>query len=180
MVRTYPAYFIEGDILQFAGLAMLLTGVLQYTKRPPLYSAIIGIPFFVIAAAYTVIAYLNGYGMMACGDADFYKMSVTDAVACIGIAFGYVGLMRLVTRSFPNKLRFFVVKVSSRVNDIYIIHWIILEWVADAFLAWYLELTPGLFSVSLIGILVLAAAVPLSFVKNNVKNRLASKKTADR
>ena len=48
--------FADGDILQFAGLAMIVTGFLQDTGNPPLYAVIIGV---VLSVAHTFIPTLT-------------------------------------------------------------------------------------------------------------------------
>ena len=242
MSLIYLSCLIEGDILQFAGLAMMLTGLLQRFENPPVWALGIGIglslvhtfipviefdgifpsfltglfvytecpmmemcfplfgwyifvgagyllgswlrktaepaplylkagiPCFVLSVLYLIISRRNVYGMMGIED-YFYKMIFPDACASLGIFAGCIGLMYVLAGHIPQKTTSFIVRVSSCVNEIYIIHWIIMEWIVHVIVRRILGFSSDIYGAALIGILILFAAVPLGFEYSKLKKR---------
>ena len=224
--------FFEGDILQFAGLAMIVTGLMQKTKNPPLYAFLLGcalsivhtflpelhfssqlpyaltglffyagdceidmcFPFFawylfvgfgyllgsrhkqkqystafyckvgipcaVIAAAFFVYCAIRQTGPMQPDVEGIYRMQFPEGLAILGWFLCFFALMRLLAPKLPAALLSVTSRLSRCVNEIYVIHWLMLCCLVEP-LCRAMQYSPGAFAAGILGVLILAASLYL-------------------
>lgn len=111
----------------------------------------------VILAAYMAIAIPNGLGMMNEDILYYYQFATPNALVLFtGMVFA-TGLYHFIALPFNDKVKKVITRISSNINRIYCVHWVMIGWIGSAFVLFDYEGIDDIM-VAVLGIIIFIAS----------------------
>ena len=80
-----------------------------------------------IVIVYFPIGIVNGFGMFGEGENCYYHLITLDAIACLALTIGMLGIYFALVKYLPEKIMACVGEISRNINVIYCVHWVIIS-----------------------------------------------------
>lgn len=112
--------------------------------------------------AYACWAVPQRTGMFGPDELNFYHLNLRDALVCLAAVGMQLGLCHFLRKPFGAGLRERITQISKDVTRIYVIQWLLIQWVLWALLIEGLGWQPALWPLLGMGLLILAASVYLA------------------
>lgn len=123
-VATFPLlnwFIIVVAGYEYGQLLMRCTDVEKYYRISfPVSGALL--------AVYMLLAIPNRVGMMSGEIIYFYQMTTPEAFMMLTAAVFVTGMYHFVSKPLTDKIKNVVTEMSSNINEVYIIHWLIIGW----------------------------------------------------
>ena len=78
-----------------------------------------------ITAVYFTVGIHNGSGMFGEGQNCYYHLETPDAIACLTLTVGMLGIYHWLTRHLPDRISGVIADISRNINVIYCVHWVL-------------------------------------------------------
>lgn len=176
----YPTTYGEYVIMTFPLMSWFIFpcfgywfgNLLKKTNKPNFFYLITGIIGAIISITGFLFADRFDFGFAgAPSEIAFYGMQFYDAFFCIGASVGLFALCHFICKISPLKLQNGYFTMSNSLNLIYIIHWLIIYWIAVP-LTYYVGYLP-LYAILLISLGIIIAATILGILlKAHIKNKM--------
>lgn len=98
---------------------------LLYVKNKSYFYRIVSLVGLLIVVIYFPIGMINGFGMFGEGQNCYYHLITLDAIACLALAVGMLGIYFALIRYVPKKIMDCASEMSRNINAIYCVHWVI-------------------------------------------------------
>lgn len=88
------------------------------------YAVVSGVGI-VVTVIYFPIGLANGFGMFGEGQNCYYHLIMPDALACLALSIGMLGVYHVLARHLPGWIMAIAGDMSRNINVIYCVHWVL-------------------------------------------------------
>ena len=132
---------------------------------------------FVIVMTYMTLNIPAGIGMYNENELYFYHMGITDAFISIMSAILLISVCYFITKLLPKGVINVIKNVSTNVNIIYFVQWIVIIWVVAVFIHAISKTKLSINSALLIGAAITVVSIALGCLIGNLIKKLKQRKT---
>lgn len=97
---------------------------LLHVKNKKLFYGILSTAGMLAAVVYFPAGIRNGWGMFGEGQNCYYHLVTTDAIVCLAVTVGMIGIYYVIVRYLPEKVLACTGEISRNINAVYCIHWV--------------------------------------------------------